>query len=344
MAFKPFIMKKFIPLLLLIPLLLACRKDKIELPPDVPGEPFIENECVSLVFPPPPIISFMFQYYTMVNEKYPKVIYYDVNPHNPDEIVAAYIEAPYQPRKLAKIDLKTKNVTVLFDPGNSYPQIYSKPRWSRKNWIIFEGQSGPQAWDIYKIKSDGDSLTRLTYRGNCLKPDWNWKGDKFICFISPAQIPINGIFDENGVFLDTAFSVVNGGSWRHPSYYVTHSPDWTIYVSHPAADSMVFKMEVEKASKHARTADWIDDENFLWSSGNGVFRTNIVTGKTRTLIASCDAIVYNFPAYSHLTRKAIFRKEMRAFPEGTYPGTLEMTYIRLDVDDATQEVIEIDVF
>lgn len=74
-------------------------------------------------------------------------------------------------------------------------------RWSRKDWLLFTAQTGPQHWDAYKMKSNGDSLTRLTFSGNAHHPDWNLEGDKFLCYMGLTGYDI--IFDEHGTILDT---------------------------------------------------------------------------------------------------------------------------------------------
>jgi hypothetical protein len=122
-----------------------------------------------------------------------------------------YWDGCFNPRnnnQIAFIRWNTQNIPFIFelctyDFCNDRLKVltntaFSQPDWSIKDWIVFKG-AGSQIW---KIKSNGDSLTQLTIVGgnaNFNRPRWNNNGDRFLV----SYWVDNFILDENGVFLDT---------------------------------------------------------------------------------------------------------------------------------------------
>jgi dipeptidyl aminopeptidase/acylaminoacyl peptidase len=70
--------------------------------------------------------------------------------------------------------------------------------WSRKGWLAFTGVDR----QIYKVKANGDSLTRLTnHNYYCSDPQWNPAGDQLV--FSTDVTGYYHIITETGVFVDT---------------------------------------------------------------------------------------------------------------------------------------------
>ncbi len=112
----------------------------------------------------------------------PSTIYLDkfiyshacVNPNNPYEI--AYIKRenntqPFNNFDLYKFDFCSGMETMLAK------MVGYSSDWSVKNWIIYTGMD-KQLW---KVKSNGDSLTQLTNTGNYNNnARWNLSGTKYL--------------------------------------------------------------------------------------------------------------------------------------------------------------------
>lgn len=82
--------------------------------------------------------------------------------------------------------------------------------WNRKDWLIYTGVDQ----NIYKVKSDGDSLTQLTYEGEYnLYPRWSQSGEK-IAF-ETERLGQNYIFISNkdGESIDTINELSNITAW-----------------------------------------------------------------------------------------------------------------------------------
>lgn len=57
--------------------------------------------------------------------------------------------------------------------------IFNQPKWGKNGWIVFNVINGADR-EIYKIKSNGDSLKKLTSGHPDLFPEWNFNATKII--------------------------------------------------------------------------------------------------------------------------------------------------------------------
>ncbi len=91
------------------------------------------------------------------------------NPNNPNEF--AYIKSnPDIEIEIRKFNLSNNEDEIIIKFNS-----WEHPDWSVKNWLVF-GTGG----QIYKCKSNGDSLTQLTFSGANYAPSWSADGTKII--------------------------------------------------------------------------------------------------------------------------------------------------------------------
>lgn len=321
-------MKKFIPLLLVIPLLTMCKRDDINAPVD-------SNDCVPMEEPYPPRTQF-----------YPLLTHIDFNPINQNELLL-FIRNWGGRASIYRYNLETKEIIKLLE-GTQHPDprfwlSQSKPCWGAKDWIVINVDYGVFKWDIFKIKSNGENLTRLTFSENLHGPVWNLSGDKFICQVGQDHTnpTVSIIFDEQGNPLDT----IEGGkvhSWRHDSLCI-FSKDSMLVVKRPGSATQQFSIPINNV-EFSGNADWIDDERFVWSDDRGVFRTNYRTGQTVQVIESCNTVTYSSPSFSKVLNKVFFVRFTTSFPDSNIPGVLECALVQVDPFDGSIEEIEIDGF
>lgn len=87
--------------------------------------------------------------------------------------------------------------------------VANSTRWSPKgDWIVFHSSA-----QIYKIKTNGDSLTQLTFSGRNFFPNWSPNGSK-IAYWKSTPVDSNGVWIMNADGSDNKF-IVDGGfpSW-----------------------------------------------------------------------------------------------------------------------------------
>ncbi len=288
--------KQYIFILLLIVILFYnCSKDKID-PPQPSGPPFIE-ECEDI----PPVTGVVLGGWGHSwTATYPIYDLPRFNPNDPNEIILRLRKEPNASAfQLVKYNLVTKAQETIYEGDFIFP------RWSKKDWVIMTQSD----FNLYKIKSNGDSLTQLTTTGNCHGVEWNITGDKFIY----ESIQVNNlsiICNEFGMPLDT---LETGGtispSWQHDSL-VTNKSAASVFIFNPYSKEPDFDAEIIQEMNEGGTslADWMDNENVIWSNFGGIFKSNIITKETETLIASCDSRHYQFPSVSKISKKILFQR------------------------------------
>ncbi len=126
-----------------------------------------------------------------------------------DSIVFVHGDTTYISNGIQVMDTATHTRKLIL-PANGV--AFYDPRWSPKgDWIVFNMFA-----QIFKIKTNGDSLTQLTFSGSNFYPNWSPDGSK-IAYDRIDPIESLGVWIMNADGSDRIF-VVKG---RHPSF----SPD-----------------------------------------------------------------------------------------------------------------------
>ncbi len=193
----------------------SCRKDK-EIK-QIPNIPIIPNDnCANAydsrckpydnLYMGTIATQCTFSPFTIFLDKY---VYWHtcVNPNNPNEIVYLRREIGVQQGNdfdMFKFNFCTGENTLLTN------HVAYSPNWSVKNWIIFTGKD----LQLWKIKSNGDSLIQLTNTGNYNnEAKWNTNGTKYIYFDVSLGNSILAVSNENGVILNTFPNVGSITGW-----------------------------------------------------------------------------------------------------------------------------------
>lgn len=149
------------------------------------------------------------------------------NPNNENEIIyirREYEESSILKREIWKYNFCTENATFITD------LVSHDLDWSRKDWVIFTAEDR----QLYKIKSNGDSLTRLTLNGDFNnQAKWNDAGTKYL--YERLTSPLSGlrVCDEFGNVQDTldGLTVAHSWTWDNEDNRIFYSeiPEDVIY-------------------------------------------------------------------------------------------------------------------
>lgn len=308
--------------ILLLLLFNGCKKNEIETTCD----PVIE-ECIEL-----PIPSGIMQGFYQWIKQFP---YYEspcFNPNNPDEVVFRVGESKDESFfHLVVYDLVTKQKNDI------YEGLFFRPRWSKKDWIIFYESD----FNIYKIKSDGDSLTQLTFSGQCYGPEWNISGDKFV-YTSLQQSDFSIICDETGNPLDTIQEAGTVPTWMHQSLLAHSTPHGITIVNPDSTEARYIENNGGIIDVGVTTAEWLDAENIIWGNKKGIHIVNILDEEIKLLHESCDAKVYKYPTVSRISNKVIFQREDRdPTDHENNKGTSTSRIFMMNFDGSEIEEIEL---
>lgn len=257
------------------------------------------------------------------------------NPNNSNEIIYRYGDGIGPDFDLIKHNLVTKEKKIIYQG-----RFTNRPRWGKNDWILLN------VWDslgfnIYKIKSNGDSLTALTTSDNCFDPEWNITSDKFIYqlgYTSPTQYVIS---DVDGNSLDTVFIGAGiTGTWQHPTNFVngTHKG---LFLGNYAFNQYELIYETNNLAQSLNGAVWLDEENVFWCHTTGIYKTNIVTKETTLIRETCNAHCYQRPTYARDINKIIVEKLERILDSET-SGRAIISLVMMNPDGTEEEVIDIE--
>jgi len=166
--------------------------------------------------------------------------------------------------------------------------------WSVKDWLIYTGTDQ----NIWKIKSNGDSLTQLTFVGDYNRyPKWSPKGDRLAFQRQTGNnLSILIIVDEDGVVLDTIEQLTSVGQWswidENRICYMIAVPNTS-----PTIEQMNYYNLETKEIKFLHnltigitndsivlyTASMPNENSVIWLSMDLIGKTNLSTGKFEIL-------------------------------------------------------------
>ncbi len=252
------------------------------------------------------------------------------NPNNSNEFVY-YKTDSTKPDVISEIwtyNLVTKEERHLANDG-----LYML-KWSSKNWIVFN-RIDNQVW---KIKSNGDSLTQLTYEHWSLYPDWHPDGEKII-FRREDDSPRPNlmIMDKDGEIISTLDSTLGWTAHWSPDgekiiYGHNNQNFGYVYTDNPTA---IHKVRVIPNIKNSISAYSIfcfpDSEKITWIDAYGSLRiTNIYTRETVLVKQGCDAKKYLSPSVSSDGKKIIVERiNQKKMAENTIYATFDIYIIDL---------------
>jgi tricorn protease-like protein len=258
-------------------ILITCKKD-----PQIPSE--FNTDCIDFTWSTLSGVIAVGD----TNYYYPRF-----NPKNSNEII--YVQGNKTDNKsyIVKYNILANQETYIID------NILRRPDWSSKDWIVFN-HGDNQVW---KIKSNGDSLTLLT-------PDlkgghnavWNQDGNKIAYVYEGGPSDYTLICDETGKHLDSLpyFSFYlnqwssDGGNicgLSNDYANVLYQNVYTHAVYHPTNNVL------DEHSTNMIYLDgiaWTPDSKFLiWANPHGIYKTNINTWETKKIKTACASKYYS---------------------------------------------------
>lgn len=259
------------------------------------------------------------------------------NPNNPNEFL--YAGSKESDRGIIKYNILDKTHQVIYKLTDEYT-IASRAKWNNNDWILLVLKKDLN-FNIWKIKSNGDSLTQLTFTNKCFDPEWNLSGDKFVYELGYTSPTISIIADENGQTLDT----IQGGtpySWQHDSLGLTSGiPGISYFTLGNGIPTRLYYVLSEDNILYAMNAIWINNEEIIWPNSTGIYKININTEQIEKIKETCENRVYIHSAYSPISNKLIFTRLDR---EQVGPQTIQNTtrIVMMNTDGTGEEVIDLD--
>jgi len=260
----------------------SCQDD--ELPPAMKPCPnslpiVVNGSCDYTIRDTPPPSPWGFE----SNQPNRNFGYPTFNPHNQCEflVLKGNYETQIGDFILYDQESNTERFVMQFNP-------FSRPRWSVKDWIVFNASDG----QIWKVKSDGDSLTRLTHFGANYDPDWSPDGEKIVYERAGKGL---AIMDSQGNLLMELDSIKTSANWSPDGELLAYVKDKSLAFYHLNTGEIStitpFPDYYGDSHKWIRTeafAWFPDGQRLIWGNHDSSFYiTDILTEETTLLIEGC---------------------------------------------------------
>lgn len=215
------------------------------------------------------------------------------NPVNKNEIIFAPIgDMNTGYHKVCSYNFITKTRKTL-DAGCMYfPQI------SSKGWIVYEDLN----FNIYKIKANGDSLTKLCEGED---PKWDYTGN-FIYYCHNSNPSRTYKMDINGNKIDSLNKCVFFAAFGKQSNICAYM-DISNGVGYVNLKNLINNSETRLLTGNQPNNKALSgfqglqfdnyDQNLFWYNDYGIYRCNLA-GKIDTVISSCNELFYNYRFYN----------------------------------------------
>jgi hypothetical protein len=206
------------------------------------------------------------------------------NPNNDNEFlfVSPSTENIYE-KCIRIFNLQTKYIYTIYTGS-----LCCAPRWGKNDWILF----GQNDENIYKIKSNGDSLTKLTSLNNLHHPIWNYDGTKFLAFTRASNL-FSLLFDVNGNILDTIyFGRTSNSNFQHPNYIVSNVYQ-NVSFFNLSTNNIEFNYDYSELNNGMwGSIFWLNNNTVIYSNIAGLNRLHIPSLNNKTFKKSCNSRVY----------------------------------------------------
>ena len=314
--------------------LLGCRKDVGLLPTKNVNEPkivqsdTIDFSCVTFPkwFNPPP---------DSVTYPTKQMMYWQYRPGTKVEVVYT---------------LGTQIWTYNFITRQRYfisNNLVYLPVCNSSGWILY---SDFKDQCVYKIKTNGDSLTRLTFDGS-IGGHWNYNGTAIYYFCEAKNILYK--INTDGKKLDSLSNIpVQFTAFSKSSDKIYYGKVFNGLFSIVCFDVLAKKETVITNNLPSGNMTIDDSEENLYIRDFSTFlKYNILSKKIDTLYKDCDNLLWTWPSISAGTNKVtigcIFAKflDPKTDPNIKKPKLLKWTKaFQIDVNDPTHKLEEVNLF
>jgi hypothetical protein len=246
-----------------------------------------------------------------------------INPNNANELL--FLRAGKGKTSICVFNLQSRELNIVSSPNTSFDS--RDLAWGNDNWIYFTAKD----LQIWKIKSNGDSLTQVTSRNGNFYPRVNTLKRKMmcesVCFGCYEPDPIRSgkvdlrsilIFDEKSNLLDSILctTCTRGFTWQNAENiaYFGHldakNPIGTVVVLNPDTKEVIRLSTYNYDGNTETGMCWIDSNTLFYSIESGLFKIDIANKKTTQLRITCNKEKYWYPSYSPaLDRLVVVRQK-----------------------------------
>jgi hypothetical protein len=251
------------------------------------------------------------------------------NPLDDQEFLFVHMAAGTS--KLYTYNTSSNILKLVFEGGIWYP-----PRWGKNGWILLNLSDE----NIWKVKSNGDSLTKITSAGHYHYSNWTYDCDAIIT----DPLTKVSLLNLNGALIDSFenLSIFTYGQYFDRNSIISNGPAMgggmvgIYYLSE--------RKQVDLAPTNFGTCQLgppVSNNEFVWCDKDGIYRTNRETKSTVKLKSACGTKQYATPTVNSTKTKMMFI-QIAKIPEGT---VLHSTYriMEMNIDGSGEREIPVEL-
>ncbi len=215
------------------------------------------------------------------------------------------------------------------------PDLYpiSQPSFGKNGWILL----GMSDYRIYKIKSNGDSLSLVTPRGsNYVFPLWNPSCDRIVVDVVDDTCEL---WDANGNFLKLLphFGRAGTGAFFDDDRIIAR--DYTDIGLYSIAQDRFESYALIPDDASVASSTRLGPKQFCWSTRSGIYRTDLDTKQTVKLRESCTSRLYTSASARKDGSEMFWRRDLVEIQNGKRVITTEL--VRTDADGRSERVLPV---
>lgn len=258
------------------------------------------------------------------------------NPNNPSEFL--FIKSCGGNTAYATIfkhNLLNNNTIEIFSGA-----VWYAPKWGGNDWIIFSESDK----NIYKIKSNGDSLTQLTNENCYHYPTWYFDEDKFVAY--NECLNKNILFNSSGVVLDTLPYLIGiTSSLEHFPYLVNNAGNSINFFDVENEFNNIYSIFVNGEGEDLLPASgsifWTNENELVFSNIKGLSKLNFSLSTITKFKPSCNSKIYLFGSVNSSKTKMIWsRGDYTQINECTLKYKSRIYIMNIDGSDETEINLE----
>ncbi len=260
----------------------------------------------------------------------------EYNPLNNDEIIFLKLESNI--RNMYRFNLVTHQKYLI----GSFPVIQSFD-WGKNDWILLELGD----LNVWKMKSNGDSLIQLTSGKPYFHPKWNFNSTKISVFYYINPMEEHGeILTADGLFYDsimdpTIYNSCLYSSWRNSSEMMIsyQSPSEIRVVD--LNQKIVLKEKIFNSIYNITQVEWLNDNEAIVNSAYGLYKYNFQTNSIVKLRCQCPQLLYQKIRANIEGNKLLMTRVLYEQIDTSFYFNIKYEIVELDLETMIETVIDV---
>lgn len=300
------------------PLFISCKKEiKIVEP--------IEENCDCETIYPIPGDSYGYEHVHDTSYYLNPVF----NPNNSNEI--AFIDTDFYNygMKIYRYNLITKQKQLVFSG------LFQKTlNWTSNDWIIFQQND----FKLYKIKSNGDSLTQINHAYNYFHPAISKDGSKMVV-LRVGTAGKSYLIDMDGNEIDSLENWVhNTGNWNSSNLFAGISSHNRLKIINPETNELHFNKLYPST---IQDFVWLNEYEGIYSTTKGLYKLNYLTKTEQKIKCGCNSRTYRSGSLNSDGTKLVYTRSVLKHLEPTILlEDLQIVIMNIDGSDEEEIIIE----